>query len=112
MSVRLDVDMCNGCPKRQEGCCEEICPGDLFYRKDGKAVLREPSDCWDCFACVKACPRSALSVELPFQISEEKHRLTARIKKNTIVWKLLNFKGKELVSFKIPNRKSKTKGLK
>jgi hypothetical protein len=38
--------------------------------------------------------------------------LTARIKKNTIVWKLLNFKGKELVSFKILNRKSKTKGLK
>ena len=112
MSVRLDVDMCNGCPKRHEGCCEEICPGDLFYRKDGKAVLREPSDCWDCFACVKACPRSALSVELPFQISEEKHRLTARVKKNTIVWKLVDFKGSEIISFTIPNRKPETERLK
>jgi adenylylsulfate reductase subunit B len=111
MSVRLDVNICNGCPKRQEGCCEEICPGDLFYREDGKAVLREPSDCWDCFACVKACPRSALSVELPFQISEEKHRLIARVKKNTIVWKLVDFKGSKIASFTIPNRKPKIEGL-
>jgi adenylylsulfate reductase subunit B len=112
MSVHIDIDVCNGCPKRSEGFCEEICPGDLFYREDSKAVLREPSDCWDCFACVKVCPRSALSVELPFQISEEKHRLTARVKKNTIVWKLIDFNGKEIVSFTIPNRKSKIEGLK
>jgi hypothetical protein len=51
-------------------------------------------------------------VELPFQISEEKHRLTARVKKNTIVWKLIDFNGKEIVSFTIPNRKSKIEGLK
>jgi len=112
MSVRIDVDICNGCSKRPEGFCEEICPGDLFFRKDGKAVLREPSDCWDCFACVKACPRSALSVELPFQISEEKHRLIARVKKNTIIWKLVDFKGIEIVSFTIPNRKPEIEGLK
>ena len=112
MSVRLDVDMCDGCPKRREGCCEEICPGDLFFRKEGKAVLREPSDCWDCFACVKSCPRSALSVELPFQISEEKHRLTARVKKNTIVWKIVDYNGNEIISFTIPNRKSKIESLK
>ena len=38
MSVHIDIDACNGCPKRFEGFCEEICPGDLFYREDGKAV--------------------------------------------------------------------------
>ncbi len=111
MSVRLDSDICNGCDKRQEGCCEEICPGDLFYRKEGKAVLREPSDCWDCFACVKACPRSALSVELPFQISEEKNRLSARVKKDTIVWKLVDSQGSDIVSFTIPNRIQEKEGL-
>ena len=104
MSVRIDYDKCNGCAKRPEGCCEEICPGDLFYRAKGKAVLREPSDCWDCFACVKACPRSALSVELPFQISEAKHRLIARIKRNTIVWKLLNRDGGTIATYTIQNR--------
>ena len=105
MSVYIDTDICNGCLKRKEGCCEEVCPGDLFYRKGGKAVLREPADCWDCFACVKACPRSALSVELPFQISEEKHRLAARVKKNTIVWKLVDCGGSDIISFTILNRK-------
>ena len=111
MSVYIDIDVCNGCSKRSESFCEEICPGDLFFIKEGKAVLREPSDCWDCFACVKACPRSALSVELPFQISEEKNRLIARVKKNTIVWKLVDFNGNEIISFTIPNRKPETEGL-
>ena len=66
--------------------------------------MRGPSDCWDCCACVKACPRAALSIELPFQISEAKHRLTARIKKNTIVWKLLDRNGKTIAAYKIPLR--------
>ena len=42
MTVRIDVERCNGCGKRIEGFCEEICPGDLFYREHGKARLREP----------------------------------------------------------------------
>ncbi len=112
MSVYINTDICNGCLKRQEGCCEEVCPGDLFYRKEGKAVIREPADCWDCFACVKACPRSALSVGLPFQISEEKHRLTARVKKNTIVWKLVDCEDRDIISFTIVNRKSDEEGPK
>jgi adenylylsulfate reductase subunit B len=105
MTVRIDYKLCNGCPKRAEGFCEEICPGDLFFIENGKAVLREPADCWDCFACVKACPRSALSVELPFQISEAKHRLTARVKKNHIVWRMFDRNGNTLVTYTIPNRK-------
>jgi len=104
MTVRIDFKLCNGCPKRAGGCCEEICPGDLFFRENGKAALREPADCWDCFACVKACPCSALSVELPFQISESKHRLTARVKKNHIVWRLLDRSGRTLATYNIRNR--------
>jgi adenylylsulfate reductase subunit B len=87
-----------------EGCCEEICPGDLFYRENGKAVLREPADCWDCCSCVKACPRAALSIELPFQISESMHRLIARHRKNHIAWKLIERTGKVLTSYSIVNR--------
>ena len=104
MSVRIDKNLCNGCGGRPEGCCEEICPGDLFFREDGKAALREPSDCWDCFSCVKACPQSALSVELPFQISEAKHRLAASIKGNHIFWKLLDRNGDVLAEYTIQNR--------
>ena len=109
MSVRIDYRLCNGCPGKPEGCCEEICPGDLFYRDQGKAVMREPSDCWDCCSCAKACPRAALSIELPFQISESKNRLVARIKDTMILWKLLDRKGKTITTYKIPIRcKAKT----
>ena len=104
MSVRIDYRLCNGCPGRTEGCCEEICPGDLFYRENGKAVLREPADCWDCCSCVKACPRAALSIELPFQISEAMHRLIARPRKNHMLWKLIERTGKVLTSYSIVNR--------
>ena len=104
MSVRIDYRLCNGCPRRAEGCCEEICPGDLFYRENGKAVLREPADCWDCCSCVKACPRAALSIELPFQISEAMHRLIARPRKNHMLWKLIERAGKVLTSYSIVNK--------
>ena len=106
MTVRIDLDRCNGCGKRAEGCCEEICPGDLFFRQAGKAVLREPADCWDCFACVKACPREALSISLPFQISESRNCLTARVKGSHIEWKLMDRLGNLLETYKIKNRKS------
>ncbi len=104
MSVRIDYRLCNGCPGKPEGCCEETCPGDLFYRDQGKAVMREPSDCWDCCSCAKACPRAALSIELPFQISESKNRLVARIKDTMMLWKLLDRKGKTITTYKIPIR--------
>jgi len=104
MTVRIDSERCNGCGKRSEGFCEEICPGDLFYRDQGKARLREPSDCWDCFSCVKACPREALCIELPFQISESRHRLSARIKPGHILWKMYDLQGKQINQCSIPNR--------
>jgi adenylylsulfate reductase, subunit B len=104
MSVRIDLQACNGCGSRLESCCEEICPGDLFYRTGGKAALRDAADCWDCFACVKACPREALSVELPFQISEARNRLTARVRRDTILWKLCDRNGAALADFTIPVR--------
>jgi adenylylsulfate reductase subunit B len=104
MTVRIDLERCNGCGERSEGCCEEICPGDLFYREHGKARLREPSDCWDCFSCVKACPREALCIELPFQISESRHRLSARIKSGHILWKMYDLHGKQINQCSIPNR--------
>jgi adenylylsulfate reductase subunit B len=104
MTVRIDTRLCNGCPGRREACCEEVCPGDLFYREAGRCCLREPADCWDCFACVKACPRAALSVELPFQISPARHRLYARQRGEHIVWTLREREGRVIAEFKIHNR--------
>ena len=104
MTVCIDINRCNGCVGRSESFCEEICPGDLFYIKDGKAVLREPTDCWDCFSCVKECPNEALSIELPFQISESRQRLTAVIKNNRIRWRVSDRNGNVLVKIDLTNR--------
>ncbi len=109
MTVRIDRNLCHGCPGRPEGCCEEICPGDLYIKKNGKAHMRDAADCWDCFACVKVCPRSALSIELPFQISETKHHLTARNKGDSIIWQLHDKSGKLLMKYIIQNRTKKDK---
>jgi len=104
MTVLIDRKLCNGCPGRSEGCCEEVCPGDLFYRVAGQACLREAGDCWDCCSCVKACPREALSVELPFQISEARLRLSARQRGGHIQWKMHNHEGETVAEFEIQNR--------
>ncbi len=104
MTVLIDYRLCNGCPGRLEARCEEICPGDLFKRENGQAFLREPAACWDCCACVKACPRAALSITLPFQISVAQHRLIARLKKSHIVWKLIDRSGNSVASYNIRNR--------
>ena len=109
MTIHINHTLCNGCPDRPEGYCEEICPGDLFFRENGKAVLREPADCWDCYACVKACPCLALFGDLPFQISETRHRLTARIKDDHIVWTLMDRSGKALETYTIRNKTTSAK---
>jgi adenylylsulfate reductase subunit B len=105
MTVHIDARLCNGCPDQEQGCCEEVCPGDLLYRESGRACLREPSDCWDCFACVKACPRAALFVELPFQISEARLRLSARQHDTHIDWTLRDYHNKLVTKYSITNKK-------
>ncbi len=104
MTVRIDSKRCNGCSSQAEAICEEICPGDLFYREGDKARLREPSECWDCFACVKACPREALCIELPTQISTSHHRLSASIKTGHILWVMHDQQGNLINQCTIPNR--------
>jgi adenylylsulfate reductase subunit B len=104
MTVRIDPELCNGCSSQTEAICEEICPGDLFYRNDGKAHLREPSECWDCFACVKACPCEALCIELPAKISKSRHRLSACIKNGYILWTMHDQQGNLINQCTIPNR--------
>ena len=48
---------CDGC-----GHCVDICPSDIMhidttYRR---AFNVEPNMCWECYACVKACPQFAI----------------------------------------------------
>ncbi|MCX7021207.1 MAG: hypothetical protein NTW26_02830 [bacterium] len=65
MPALVDANICDGCLGRS-GCrgtavCEAVCPGDLMAvdPQTLKAYCRNSSDCWDCCACVKACPTGA-----------------------------------------------------
>jgi len=85
MPVVISKERCNAC-----GACLEICPGDLlvFDRKTKKACIPESNDCWECFSCVKVCPRTAIEIVLPYPIAYYKASLTARFSKDkkSILW--------------------------
>ena len=77
MPAKIDANLCDGCRGSPEPPCVRSCPGDIvakdFNRE--KAYLRCTGECWDCYACVKACPRNAIQVELPYAISRRVGRL-------------------------------------
>ena len=73
------------------------CPGDLIYKDFSlrKAVLRNKSDCWDCYCCVKVCPQEAIELVLSYEISNRGAVLKPEvIDSNTIEWMLQDREGK------------------
>jgi len=67
MPAHVDANLCDGCGEARPGAevaaCEAVCPGDLMAvdPQTLKAYCRNPSDCWDCCSCVKACPAAAVT---------------------------------------------------
>ena len=92
MSIQIDREKCHGCPQRQEGKCERICPGNLIKRNNGKAQIDKAGECWDCAACVKACPAKAISLYLPEEIGGKGGEMLVDIKKDEIIWEFKNVK--------------------
>lgn len=86
MSIKIDSKLCSGCLKTQEPPCVKICPGDLLLRQRDKATIREPKNCWDCGACLKACPNQAIAMYLPAQVGGKGANLTAKNFKKKTVW--------------------------
>lgn len=68
MPTFVRTDQCDGCQGRDKPACMYICPHDLMsLDRDGsktghvmKAYNQEPEQCWECYACVKACPKQAV----------------------------------------------------
>ena len=87
MSIRVDEKLCNGCRGAGEPLCVRICPGNLLKTgSSGPAEIREPGDCWDCTACVKACPCQAIALYLPAQIGGHGATLKARQFRDKTIW--------------------------
>jgi len=102
MAVIIDHLKCNGCRDALESRCEEVCPGNLMIRnEEHKAVIRSMSDCWDCMACVKACPMQAIKTKLPYELAAFGAELKPKTTNKQIVWTLKYPDGREEV-FTIP----------
>lgn len=97
MTIRIDKKKCDGCRLSKQPPCMKSCPGDLIYKdfSSKKAVLRSTADCWDCYCCVKVCPKEAIDVILSYEISNLGASLKPKvIDNNTIEWILQDKQGK------------------
>ena len=65
MPTYVNPDKCDGCKALDRPACMYICPNDLMLldRALGKAWNQEPDLCWECYACVKTCPQSAIDMQ-------------------------------------------------
>ncbi|OEF97664.1 4Fe-4S dicluster domain-containing protein [Desulfuribacillus alkaliarsenatis] len=102
MTVKVNQNLCNGCNGIAESRCEAVCPGNLMTRDaEQLAYIRSSKDCWDCMACVKACPQQALQTKLPFQLAGYGSKLVPKSEKKQIHWTLTHPDGK-VETFTIP----------
>ena len=96
MSITIDKKKCDGCGLSKEPPCMKSCPGDLIYKDFAikKAVLRNKADCWDCYCCVKVCPKEAIDLILSYEISNRGASLKPKVIDNNIIeWVLKDRKG-------------------
>ena len=54
----IDYSKCTTC-----GSCVEVCPVQVFEKKDDKVVVAKPNECIACKACEAQCPQKAITVE-------------------------------------------------
>ncbi len=102
--LKIDVDRCDGCSTLDRPRCVDICPGDvLFLNQDGKTAGYDLSECWDCLACVKECPRRALSTTLSFQINESRSSLRAHHAGANTVFELRDSTDRRTRRFVVPS---------
>jgi len=84
----------------------QVCPGDLMAidPSDQKARIRRARDCWDCFCCIKACPRGAIFCRLPFQLADFGARLQPKVREDSIQWVCISPNGRR-EEFVLPTRR-------
>jgi len=85
---------CDGC-----GECVDICPSDIMHidPTHRRAFNIEPNFCWECYSCVKACPRNAIDVRGYAEFAPLGHsvRVLREEEKRTISWKIRFRDGRE-----------------
>ncbi|MCH8867251.1 MAG: adenylyl-sulfate reductase subunit beta [Proteobacteria bacterium] len=94
MPTFVYMSKCDGC-----GECVDICPSDIMHIDSTyrRAYNIEPNFCWECFACVKACPQNAIDVRGYAEFAPLGHsvRVLREESKGTISWKIVFRDGRE-----------------
>ena len=99
MPTFVYMTSCDGC-----GYCVDICPSDIMHidSTTRRAYNIEPNMCWECYACVKACPQNAIDCRGYADFAPLGHsvRVLREEAKSTISWKIKFRNGteKEFVS--------------
>jgi len=105
MPTFVNPDKCDGCRALERPACMYICPHDLMAldKQLGKAFNQEPDLCWECYACVKMCPQSAIDMRGYGDVVPMGASLIPLRGTDSIMW-TVKFRNGQLKRFKYPIR--------
>ena len=105
MPTFVNPHKCDGCRALDRPACMYICPADLMKLdiSMGKAFNQEPDACWECFACVKICPQSAIDLRGYADVMPMGATATPLRGTDSIMW-ALKFRDGTLKRFRFPIR--------
>lgn len=111
MPTYVRTDKCDGCSGLDRAACMYICPHDLMkLDTDGTetghamtAFNQEPEQCWECYACVKVCPKQAIECRHYADIVPLGGSVQPVLGTDSILW-TITFRDGTLKRFKFPVR--------
>lgn len=111
MPTYVRTDKCDGCRGEDKTECMHICPHDLMRLDiEGtvtghamKSYNREPEQCWECYACVKACPQDAIECRSYADVTPLGGIVQPLRGSDGIVW-TIKFRNGNMKRFKFPVR--------
>lgn len=111
MPTFVVTEKCDGCKGGDVTACMYICPHDLMKLDvDGaetghamKAWNQEPEQCWECYSCVKICPKNAIEVRAYADIVPLGGSVQPLRGADSIMW-TIKFRNGNMKRFKFPIR--------
>jgi len=105
MPTYVNPNKCDGCKALDQPACQYICPSDIMHLDTaiGKAFNIEPDLCWECYACVKTCPQSAIAMRGYGDVMPMGASLTPLRATDSIMW-TVKYRDGQTKRFKYPIR--------
>ncbi len=105
MPTFVNPEKCDGCRAQTRPACMYICPNDLMKLDTdiGQAFNQEPDACWECFACIKMCPQSAIDLRGYADVMPLGATATPLRGTEQIIW-AIKFRDGTLKRFRFPIR--------